>query len=294
MLLSILLALSACTPDSVEKRWLDITGSTSGTVGIAMMLIETGDMIAAVHGDDHFPMQSVYKLPIAMATLELVDRGTLSLDQQVRVVRRDFISRGQYSPIRDQHPDGVTLSLRELLRFAVSDSDGTASDVVMRLAGGPKAIDAYLRGLGIDTIRVVDTEQAMGRDHAVQYRNWATPRGAVALLRTLQTGRTLSDTSRELLQQFLTHGSRGSNRIAGLLPAGTVVAHKPGSSGTDSAGVAAATNDIGLVSLPDGRHLAVAVFVTESQANDADRDAVIARIAQAAWQCATTAATGAR
>jgi beta-lactamase class A len=286
-LLVLWLIVSTCTPDALEQRWLTITSATSGTIGVAAMVVETGETIAAVHGDDHFPMQSVYKLPIAMAALQLVDRGTLSLDQQVRVDRRDFISRGQHSPLRDEHPDGVTLSLRELLRLAVADSDGTASDVVMRLAGGPAAIDKYLHGLGIDTIKVIDTEQAMGRDESRQYRNWATPRGAVALLRALQTGRTLSDASRALLQQFLTHGSRGAKRIAGLLPADTIVAHKPGTSGTDAAGVTAATNDIGLVSLPDGRHLAVAVFVTGSHANDADRDAVIARIAQAAWKCVT-------
>jgi len=285
LLLSIVLALSTCAPDSVEQRWLEITRATTGKVGVAMMIVETGDTSAAVHGNDHFPMQSVYKLPIAMAALDLVDRGTLSLDQPVRVERKDFVSPGQHSPVRDEHPDGVTLSLRELLRLAVADSDGTASDVVMRLAGGPAAIDAYLRGLGIDTIKVVDTEQAMGRDNKKQFRNWATPRGSVALLRALQTGRTLSEASRALLQQFLTHGSRGAKRIAGLLPAGTIVAHKPGSSGTNKAGVAAATNDIGLVSLPDGRHLAVAVFVTGSREADADRDALIARLAQAAWQC---------
>jgi beta-lactamase class A len=283
-LLVVFLAMS-CAPGSLQARLQELSHGAKGKVGAALMLVETGAIVASVHADDRFPMQSVYKLPIAMATLELVDRGTLSLDQQVRVEKQDFISPGQHSPVRDQNPDGVALSLRELLRLTVAESDGTASDVVMRLAGGPASVDAYLRALGIDTIKVINTEQEMGRDNAVQYRNWATPQGAAALLRALQTGRTLSAASRALLQQFLTQGTRGSHRIAGRLPAGTIVAHKPGSSGTNRAGLTAATNDIGLVTLPDGRHLAVAVFITDSTASDAARDAAIARIARAAWDC---------
>jgi beta-lactamase class A len=287
LLSAVILALAICTPESLQQRLPDLARAAHGKVGIAITLAETGEAIASLHGDDHFPMQSVYKLPIAMATLELVDRGTLSLDQPVRVEPRDFVSPGQYSPVRDKNPEGVTLPLRELLRLTVAESDGTTSDVVMRLAGGPAQVDAYLRGLGIVAIKVIDTEQAMGRDDRLQYRNWATPNGAVALLRTLQTGKTLSAASRALLQQFLIEGRRGSKRIAGQLPPGTIVAHKPGTGGTNRAGVTSATNDIGLVTLPDGRHLAIAIFITKSTANDADRDAAIATIAHAAWECQT-------
>ena len=74
-------------------------------------------------------------------------------------------------------------------------------------------------------------------------------------------------------------------RIKGLLPASTVVAHKTGSSGTRN-GLTAATNDIGIVTLPDGRHMAIAVFVSDSKADDATRDAVIAKIARLAWEFA--------
>jgi hypothetical protein len=47
---------------------------------------------------------------------------------------------------------------------------------------------------------------------------------------------------------------------------------------------AAATNDIGIITLPDGRHLAVAVFLTDSRSDDAARDKTIARVARAAWE----------
>lgn len=42
-------------------------------------------------------------------------------------------------------------------------------------------------------------------------------------------------------------------------------------------GVAHATNDIGLISLPDGRRIAITVFVTDSTADEATREQVIAR-----------------
>lgn len=71
-------------------------------------------------------------------------------------------------------------------------------------------------------------------------------------------------------------------RIKGLLPNGTVVAHKTGTSSTVN-GVTAATNDVGLVTLPNGQHLAIAVFVSDSQATDVIREEVIAKVARAAW-----------
>jgi beta-lactamase class A len=287
LLSAALLAFATCSGEALQERLPELARPANGRVGVAVMLAETGDAIASLNGHQHFPMQSVYKLPIAMAVLEQVDRGKLSLDQAVRVDKQDFVSPGQYSPVRDKHPDGVTLPLRELLRLTVSESDGTTSDVVMRLAGGARAVDAYLHGLGIDAIKVVDTEQAMGRDSKLQYRNYATPEGAVALLRALQMGKTLSDSSRALLQQLLTTGTRGNKRIAGQLPAGTIVAHKPGTGGTNRAGLTSATNDIGLVTLPDGRHLSIAVFVSDARASDAEREAVIASIARAAFECQT-------
>jgi beta-lactamase class A len=285
LLTALLLAVAACSGQALQERLPELATAAHGRVGVAIMLVQTSEPIASFHGRERFPMQSVYKLPIAMAALAQVDRGTLSLDQPVRVDKKDFVSPGQYSPVRDKHPDGVTLPLRELLRLTVSESDGTTSDVVMRLVGGAPKVDAYLRGLGIHSIKVIDTEQAMGRDSTLQYRNYATPEGAVALLRALQMGKALSEASHILLKTFMIEGTRGNKRIAGQLPPGTIVAHKPGTGGTNRAGITSAHNDIGLVTLPNGSHLAIAVFVSDAKAGDAERDAVIASIAKAAWDC---------
>ena len=79
----------------------------------------------------------------------------------------------------------------------------------------------------------------------------------------------------------------GNGRIKGLLPPGTVVAHKPGTDATHQ-GLTRATNDIGLVTLPNGQHLAVAIFLKDSKAPEAQREGVIAKIARAAWDAAVT------
>jgi beta-lactamase class A len=74
----------------------------------------------------------------------------------------------------------------------------------------------------------------------------------------------------------------GAKRLKGLLPAGAVVAHKTGTSGAQK-GITAATNDIGIITLPNGKHLAIAVFVSDSPADEATREGVIAKVAQAVW-----------
>jgi len=266
----------------LSEQFQQAARAAQGRVGVAAAVVETGELVA-LNADQRFPMQSVYKLPIGMAVLRQVDQGALTLRRKTRVQSSDFVSARQYSPIRDAHPrGGVELSVRDLLRFMVSESDGTACDVLLGLIGGPAVVTRYLRGLAIGGIVVANTEKEIGSDEAIQYRNCATPQAAVALLRALHEGRGLSQSSRALLLRLMTQTPTGPHRIKGLLPARAVVAHKTGTSRTVN-GRTAATNDVGLVSLPNGRHLALAVFVADSRANDAAREAVIAKVARAAW-----------
>ena len=230
-------------------------------------------------------MQSVYKLPISMAVMQAVDAGKINLADKVSISKSDFIGRAAHSPIRDKFPNGTSLTVEELLRYALVESDGTASDVLMKLAGGPSAVQAYLTGLGIKDMIVRDTEKAFTQDHSLQFQNYATPDAAVALLRALDERRSVSQASQTLLLKLMTESTTGPKRLKGLLPAGTAVAHKTGTSGTEK-GITAATNDIGITTLPNGRHLAIAVFVENSPANEATREGVIAKIAQAVFQAA--------
>ena len=269
------------SPVGLQAEMANIARATRGPVGAAVVVVE-GDHAVALHGEQKFPMQSVYKLPIAMAVLHQVDLGRLRLDQQVKIGPGDMVPPSRGSAIRDKYPNGTVMTVSELLGAMMSVSDGTASDVLLGLAGGPERVTAYVRGLGVGGIVVATTERAMAQGEQVQYRNWATPDAMAGLLCALQKGRGLSASSHRRLLDLMTASKTGTDRIRGLLPAGTIVAHKTGASGTVR-GLTRATNDAGLVTLPDGRHLAVVVFVSDTRANAATRDAVIAKIARAAW-----------
>jgi beta-lactamase class A len=268
--------------DAALQTQLDqIASSAKGRVGVSALVLETGET-ASLNPRDHFPMQSVYKLPIGMAVMKQVDAGKVKLDQKERVMKSDFVRPGQHSPIRDQNPNGVEMSVSELMRYAITESDGTASDVLMKLAGGHEAVQAFLNELKITDIVVANTEKEIGQEWQTQYRNWASPEAAVDLLRALHERRGLSESSQSLLLKLMTESTPGAKRLKGLLPAGTIVAHKTGSSGTQD-GITAATNDIGIIILPSGRHLAIAVFVSDSPADEATREGVIARVAAAVF-----------
>jgi beta-lactamase class A len=273
----------AATFDQVplQNQLVQIASEAGGKVGMAAMVLETGDTVS-LNPRDHFPMQSVYKLPIGMAVMKQVDDGKVRLDQRVQVTKDDYVGKGSYNPVRDKYPDGAELSVNELMEWMLLASDGSASDVLMRLAGGPDAVNAYLKELKITDIVVLNAEKEMAQDHSLQYRNWATPQAAVALLRALFEKRGLSEASQSLLIKLMTESNTGPKRLKGLLPAGTVVAHKTGSSWTEN-GITAATNDIGIVTLPNGKHLAIAVFVSDSPADQATREGVIAKVARAVW-----------
>lgn len=264
----------------VRNTFQEIAKAADGRVGAAVELLETRESVS-FNGREHFPMQSVYKFPIAMAVLHEVDKGALKLDQMIQFTTNDLVPTEVHSPVRDSHPLGGELSVSNLLQQMVSESDGTACDIFLRSLG-LETVNDYLHGLGVTNVIVATTEKEMGRDERAQYRNWATPEGMIGLLRALHEGHGLSARSRELLLGFMTGSPTGPRRIKGLLPAGTRVAHKTGSSRTVN-GLTAATNDVGIVTLPDGRHLAIAVFASDARADDAARDAVIARISKAAW-----------
>ena len=269
-------------PDTeLEKQFAEIAKEAKGKVGIAAVVLETGEN-ASLNGGERFPMQSVYKLPIAMTILKQVDQGKLSMNQEVEITKEDFVSPGQRSLIRDNNPNGTKMKLWQVVEAAVSESDGTASDVLLRVAGGPGEVQKYVGELGITDMSIKNTEKEFAKDAKVQYDNSSTPLAAVALLTELKEARSIPVEKISLIRDFMNESPTGPNRLRGLLPENTYVAHKTGTSGTDS-GVTAATNDIGIILLPNGKYMAVAVFVSDSPVDEKTRDAVIAKIAKAAW-----------
>ena len=274
-------------PDNaLQSQIAQIASLSQGRAGVLAVLLETGDTVASLNPQDHFPMQSVYKLPISLAIMKQVDDGKLTLDQKTRIAKEDYVGPAAHSPIRDKNPNGAELTVKELLRYALVESDGTASDVLMKLAGGNNAVQSYVTNLPVNDLIVLNTEKELSEDATAQYRNYASPNSAVALLRALFERRGLSEASQALLLKAMTDSTPGAKRLKGLLPAGTIVAHKTGTSGATN-GITAATNDIGIITLPNGKHLAIAVFISDSPADEATRESVIAKIAKAIFDYAT-------
>jgi beta-lactamase class A len=279
-------SVSAQTPLQDEIR--KIAADARGKVAVACSL-PGASLNCDLEAHARPPMQSVFKLPLAVYALHLVEGGKFSLDQPIRFLPSDRILPETYSPLQDKYPDGdVDVPLRELLRLAASLSDNAAADTVLRLAGGPAQVDAYIKSLGVQGFHLQDGEHALHRDVSAQYRNWFEAAGAVQLLRRLSDKSPLTAEHTELLLGWMKDAPTGAHRIKAGLPAGTIVMHKTGTSGVKD-GVASATNDIGLITLPDGRRLALAVFLTDCKADEATRDAVIASIAKAVYSVASHA-----
>ncbi|HEV8593096.1 MAG TPA: class A beta-lactamase [Pyrinomonadaceae bacterium] len=267
------------TNHQLEAQIAMIAEEAKGRVGVGAVMLETGDA-AWLDRHGHFPSQSVYKLPIAMAALKMVDDARLRLGQDAMVSREDFVRQGFHSPIRNLNPSGTVLPVLMLLHYSISESDGTANDVLLDLVGGPPAVQSYLTSLGVTDFIVADSTKSISKDWETQYRNWATPEDSIKLLRTLQDRVALSEESTDLLLEFMKGSDIGGRRLKRGIPEGATVAHKTGTGGTKD-GLSSATNDIGIITLPDGRHIAIAVYISDSSADGYTRQRVIADIAKA-------------
>ncbi len=270
------------SPDTdLERTFAEIAKDAKGKVGVSAVVFETGQN-ASLNGGERFAMQSVYKVPISMAIMSAIDAGKYRPDQDVEIRKEDFVAAGQASLLRDNFPNGTTIPLWHVIEYAISQSDGTASDVLMKMAGGPAAVQKFVNEAKLTDIVIQNTEKELGKDVKLQYQNSATPDAAVALLAELKTGTSIERERGKLIMDFMNESATGPNRLRGMLPENAYVAHKTGTSGTRD-GVTAATNDIGLISLPNGNFMAIAVFVGDSSADEKTRDLIIARIAKAAW-----------
>ncbi|MFL6467537.1 MAG: class A beta-lactamase [Pyrinomonadaceae bacterium] len=277
------------TPNiELQKEIADLAKEAKGNVGVYAVVIETGDSVG-LDENGRFALQSVVKLPVSMSALKMVDDGKLRLDQLVNVEESDLTTMNQKSPIRDQNPMGTQMFLEDILKAAVSESDGTASDVLQRLAGGAPAVQAYVESLGIRDMKIVWSHKQFSSEWSRQYDNWTTPVASVELLRKLwasssdpSTSSAISKSSADLLLKFMTDSHNPKNRILGMLPKGTIVAHKTGTGGRQD-GITSVIADVAIITLPNEKHLAIAVYVGDSTGSGVERADAIAKIAKAAF-----------
>jgi beta-lactamase class A len=250
-----------------------------GKVCVSALNIETKDSID-YYGDEHCAMQSVFKFPIALAILDKIDKGEFSLQHKIYVKKEDY-NGYSWSPMRDSFPNGnMNFTFETLIKYMVSQSDNSACDILLHHLGKPKKVEKYLHKIGIEDIAIKYNEVGMHKNWNNQYKNWSTTNAMNQLLLKLFEGKILSKTNTDFIYKTLIETSTGKNRITKLLPLGTIVAHKTGSSDTNKEGITAAVNDVGIITLPNGQHLILSIFISDAKAEYDILESTIAEIAK--------------
>ncbi|HEX5870343.1 MAG TPA: class A beta-lactamase [Longimicrobium sp.] len=307
------MAVDSAAADSgaLDSVFTAIERQSGGELGVAARVVENGRTVGHRDGEP-FPMASTYKLPIALAVLAQVDSGRITLDDTVRLTPADY--RLGPGPVSERLPaSGGTVTVRRMIESMMMFSDNTATDALMKLAGGPLAVMAHLRARGVEGMRVdryegqvyldyngvteapppvewtpqrvrggIDSVPAAQKQAArerffADVRDTSTPDAMATLLAQLQRGEGISPASRGFLLDAMRRSPTGTRRIRAGVPRGVEVADKTGTIGRT-------TNDVALVTLPDGKHLALAVFVRNSARTNEQVEPSIAAAARAVYE----------
>ncbi len=234
----------------LEQRLAATALDNPGDFGIAALDLSTGQIVG-VNGHEAFPMASTMKIAVAAAYLAEVDAGRRSLHETIGGAT------------------ALTLMDQMMVR-----SDNRATDDLIATLGGPQAIDTWLRGHGLAGIRVDRTiaQLLAARRDLWDVRDSSTPIAMLELLRLVDSDRVLTSQSRATLMDMMRRCATGSNRIRGLMPREVVVENKTGT-------LNRFTTDVGFLTLPDGRRIAVAFFARGGD----NRAGVIATAARAIY-----------
>lgn len=274
----------AQTTDSLKEKIRQILSSKNVEVGVAITGKNRKDTLS-IRGNQHFPLQSVFKFHIALAVLSQIDKGNFYFKQKIKIEKKDLLP-DLYSPIRDENPNGATLTLSKILEYTVSQSDNVGCEVLLRLIGGPEVVEKYCKDNGIEDISIKINEEQQQADWNLQFQNWTTPKGANEILELfyLNKNNLLSKESYNFIWKVMKKTKTGQNRLKGQLPKWAIVAHKTGSSGVNKEGLTAAVNDIGIVFLPNKQYYFISVFVTKSTENAETNEKIIADISKVTWE----------
>ncbi len=273
-IISVFLSHLVCA-QSLERKIKHLAKGVDATIGLAVCELGASS-VTTINGNEQFPMQSVYKLPISMALLDRVCKGELSLTDSV-FVTKEMLKPGTWSPFRDKYPSGdLWVSMSQLIDYTVRLSDNNTSDIILLQLGGASVVDSYLRSISIDGVRVVSTEAELQQNRELMYKNWATPIQMIKLLDKYHKGEILDSPTREFLWNVAASTMTSSTRKR--LPQGTVVAHKSGYSGVSDEGIIGANNDAGIMILPSGKRVAYALFISNTTCSSEESYDLLSRI----------------
>lgn len=261
---------------SLEGMVAAASSPDRGRIGVAAVDLASGRTIDVL-GNQPFPMASTSKIAIVATFLEGVDQGRWRLDDQFPLMLPVPSARfsSPAAPVRA----GEQLSARSLIDLAITRSSNPATDALLRVVGGPQAVNRWIVRAGIPDMRIDRDIATLVRDdgefdpaRTIDVRDSATPKAMLRLVSGLYRGEWLSPSSRAVLIGAMENCQTGKRRIPGMLPEGTRVAHKTGT-------LSNTASDVGLIQAADGRTFAVAIYVT-GQGGKPYRDERIASIAR--------------
>ena len=271
----------AQTTNELRQELNQIIASKNATVGISIKSIEDKDTLS-INGNLKAPMMSVFKFHIALAVLNKVDEGKLSLTQEIFVKKKD-LHENTWSPMREDYPNGnMNLTLDKLLSYTVSHSDNNGCDILINLIGGTKTVQNFINRQGIKDF-VIKVNEAQMKTWKNLYINTTTPLASTELLEKFYKGEILKEATTKYLYQIMVETSRGLTWMKAGLPSGTELAHRTGVSGTNDDNLRVAMNNIGIVKLPNGKHFILSVYLKNITEKQEDTEKIIADIARVTW-----------
>ena len=268
--------------DDLKIEIESLTKNKKATVGVSVIANNFKDTLN-INGNLHYPMLSVFKFPIALAVLSEVDKENFNLNQKISISSKDLLP-DTWSPIREKFPYGTTMTIADITKYTVAQSDNNGCDILLRLLGGTATIETFLLQHQVNDISIKVNEEDMHKEWDIQYQNWATPIALTNLLTKFYTNdKILSRESFEFLWKIMVETTTGADRLKGQLPKGTIVAHKTGTSFTNNMNVTAAINDIGIIILPNRNPIFISILVSNSEEDSKTNEKIISDIAKKIW-----------
>ncbi|RLJ32739.1 beta-lactamase class A [Chryseobacterium sp. 7] len=258
-----------------------IISTKKAEVGISLKGIENKDTLS-INGKKETPMMSVFKFHIALAVLNRVDQGKLKLNQKFFIKKEDLLPE-TWSPIREDYPQGnMYLTLDQLIRYTVSHSDNNGCDILLNIIGGTETVQKFINQQGIKDFTIKVNEKEMASFEKC-YLNTTTPLATTELLEKFYKGKVLKKESTKYLYQVMVETSRGLTWMKAGLPTGTELAHRTGISGRNENNLRAAMNDVGIIKLPNGKHIVLSIYLKNINEEMADTEKIIADITRTVW-----------
>lgn len=262
-------AARALTPvDPLDEVVRSLESRLGARIGMAVIDDHTGRAWNHRAGE-RFALTSTFKALAAAALLARVDRGEERLDRRVVFAASDLVT---YSPATEKRVGEPGMTLAEIAEAAVTLSDNTAGNLLLKAIGGPAGLTTFQRSLGDDVTRLDRWETDLNEATPGDPRDTTTPSAMVHSLRELMVGRALSPASREQLTAWMVGDRVGDALLRAGLPKDWRIADKTGAGGNGARGIVA------VVWPPNRKPATVAIYIAETRATMAERNAAIAEI----------------